>query len=818
MTINVFGGGSSGGPVFPLQRSVRLRSSNSAYFNRTLSVSSTSSTICTWSGWVKRGALGAARAVVAYSGNSAGNSNMLLIEFVSDTIRIGFDGPLTTQLQTTAVYRDPSAWYHIVVAYDSPQATASNRAKLYVNGVQVTAFTTSNYPAQNQAIAAASTNVQNIGTVSTLYFDGYIAEANFIDGQALTPASFGSINSTTGVWQPVKYTGTYGTNGFYLNFQDNSNNTAATIGKDSSGNGNNFTPNGISVTAGVTYDSMLDVPTLTGVDNANFAVLNPLDYFRSSPTNGNLNFVLNQGTGGSTIDSTIGISSGKWYWETVYSAFGGSAAAFTYTGMNLPGDAITPFYGVRENITHSTGVVTSSYGTVVANGSAYATGDVIQIAYDADAGKIWYGKNGTWSNSGVPSTGTNANVTGVTGRTLCPAVSSQIATAGWSATGSVNFGQRPFSYTPPTGFKSLNTFNLPDSTIPNGAEQFAATTYTGTGSAMTVTNTVNGKSFQPNFLWIKQRNNTANHVLADSIRGIDKYIFSNLTNADATATAGTGITAFNTNGFSLGTETSTVGSVNAAGGTGTYVGWQWKAGGAAVTNTSGSISSQVSANPSAGFSIVTYTANNTAGATVGHGLNVAPKFIITKNRDNGSTNWATYHESIGATNVLVLNGTGGQVATSTSWNNTAPSSTVFTVSSNPAGGGYDTNYSTQKYVAYCFSEIAGFSKFGSYTGNNSATDGTFVYLGFKPRFLIIKSTSAGTSWVMVDSSRNTYNLSDTSLYSESANSESTIGTVNDIDFLSNGFKLRNNTGFVNASQTYIYAAFAENPFKNALAR
>jgi hypothetical protein len=809
MTINVFGGGSSSAPVFPVQRSVRLRSSASAYFNRTLTTP-TNNIIWTWSAWVKRGTLGVAQQLMG-TGTLGTGADQAGIQFLADNSLTLYQtqtgtGTYEIQVATTQVLRDPSSWYHIVVAYDSAQGTAANRVKIYINGVQVTAFATATYPTSSLASRINAARLHDIGRYGSgvNYFDGYLTEVNFIDGQALTPTSFGSYNSTTGVWQPIKYSGTYGTNGFYLNFQDNSNNTAATIGKDSSGNNNNFTPNGISVTAGVTYDSMLDVPTLTGVDNANFCTGNPLDN-ATTLTNGNLAVSAGANTG---VTGTIAISgSGSFYWETTATTV--VAGGNTIVGMIGVSQVSTVRNATASGIrvlARSDGLIIIDATTVQSGLTAWSSGDIIGCAYNATTNSLQFYRNNSAYGTSVTPTAGNTFVP------WCCSVVSGTSVFNW------NFGQRPFSYTPPTGFKSLNTFNLPDSTIPNGATQFAATTYTGTGSAQTVVNTGNNPlvapfsnnpnavALQPDFVWVKGRSGATDHALYDSVRGTTKQLESNDTAAETTEA--TGLTAFGSSGFTVGALAQM--NTNAA----TYVAWQWKAGGAAVTNTSGSISSQVSANPSAGFSVVTWTVPASGAYTVGHGLGIAPSMIIMKDKTNGTTSWITYHKSISTTTALylILNSTGGTASSAGIWGSALPTSTVF---GNTVAVG---TLATDAVVAYCFSEIAGFSKFGSYTGNNSATDGTFVYLGFKPRFLIIKSTSAGTSWVMVDSSRNTYNLSDTSLYSESANSESTIGTVNDIDFLSNGFKLRNNTGFVNASQTYIYAAFAENPFKNALAR
>jgi hypothetical protein len=333
---------------------------------------------------------------------------------------------------------------------------------------------------------------------------------------------------------------------------------------------------------------------------------------------------------------------------------------------------------------------------------------------------------------------------------------------------------------------------------------------------MSVANTVNSVSFQPDLIWIKQRNNAATHVLADAVRGVSRYIFSNLTNAEATATAGTGITAFSADGFTLGTETSTSGSVNAAGGTGTYVAWQWKAGnGAGTVNNVGTIQSTVSANTTAGFSVVTYTGTG-ANATVGHELGVAPSMIMIKDRDSSTNGGAVYHTSIGATKFLKLfqttTGSDGEATDNTVWNGGSPtfSSAVFSV-----GTSVRTN-SVDKYVAYCFAAVAGYSAFGGFTANGVSGDGNFIYLGFRPRFILYKRTDAASSWFIQDTARQNYNVQGPELYPESSAVEN---TATRLDILSNGFKIRV-TGGSNpnvSGATYIYAAFAENPFSKALA-
>jgi hypothetical protein len=335
---------------------------------------------------------------------------------------------------------------------------------------------------------------------------------------------------------------------------------------------------------------------------------------------------------------------------------------------------------------------------------------------------------------------------------------------------------------------------MPAITKPN--QHFDATTYTGTGSARSVT----GVGFQPDFVWIKERSSTSGHALFDVVRGVQKRLVSNTT--DAEDTSAQLLTAFNSDGFSVGTD----GAINEN--TQTYIGWQWKAGGTAVSNTSGTITSSVSANPTAGFSVVTYTGTG-ANATVGHGLGVAPSMIIVKNRTTAATSWNVYHISTGNTGAMFLETTNAFAADSTRWNNTTPTSTVFSI-----GSGAGVNQSTNNLVAYCFSAVAGYSAFGSYTGNGSS-DGPFVYLGFRPRWIMIKNTTAASagSWRIYDTSRATYNADGTLLWADLASAEVTDASYQ-LDHVSNGFKIRNTSSDFNAnSNTYIYAAFAEAPFK-----
>ena len=805
----------SGG--YTIARSVRLRSSATAYLNRTPAGSPTSAQKYTQSFWMKRGTLG----VYSYLYNCEPSDYSRVYFYTDDLLYFDFRiSGSATSLGSVQVFRDPSAWYHLVIAVDTTQATSSNRVKVYVNGAQITLSGT--YPAQNGNTVTNSANAQRIGSyiTGTQPFDGYMTEINFIDGQQLTPSSFGETDSITGVWKPKAYSGSYGTNGFELNFSDNSNNTAATIGKDYSGNGNNWTPNNISVTSGSTYDSMTDVPTLTSATAANYCVvdvLSPIGSASALSTVASANLQLTHS--GSTYSQRFGnmvVSSGKWYFEFTLTNIGypslsvGVSKLSTYPTYNGAGGQATSCAAVGYFTGTSLSVCTEAGGTGAGSISSqtWSNGDIIMVAFSIDTGKIWWGKNGTWYSSGNPAADTNNITTITSGAQYRP----WVVLYGTTTDTSLNFGQRPFSYTPPTGFVALNTYNLPASTITNGAAYMAATTYTGNGGTQTITNTVGSTSFQPDFVWIKSRSAAYYNTLYDSVRGsgATKSIYSNTTDAEGTFSTLTNLSSFNSNGFTVGTTSSSPNTLNESGVT--FVGWQWKGGGTAVSNTSGSITSSVSANTTAGFSVVTYTGNGTNGATIGHGLGVALQMLIVKKR-SASNSWRVWHTSIPNTNYLELDTTVASQSGTDQWNSTSPSSTVFTV-----GTSGSTNSSGATFVAYCFAAVAGYSAFGSYTGNGSA-DGPFIYTGFRPRFVLYKITSAINDWEITDSSRNGYNGYSGILFPDLSNAEGSY-TSNGILLLSNGFKFNGPTGSgANGSgQTYIYMAFAEVPFKTSLAR
>jgi hypothetical protein len=752
--------------LFNLDRSLRLRSSASAYLSRTPASAGNRKT-WTMAFWVKRGVVSTGQQLW-YTGSGSTYFNQFYFEAsgsLSLFERTSGGGGSNGLFTTTQVFRDPSMWYHIVCVWDTTQASQENRIKIYVNNV-LQSGTWTTYPTLNYDGWFNTAAAHRIGwDSSTAYFDGYLADFYFIDGQALTPTDFGAYDGNF-YWTPKAYTGTYGTNGFHLEFEDNSAATAAAIGKDTSGNVNNWTPSGISVTAGITYDSMTDVPTLTSTNVANFATFNPINLSTSSPptvSNGNLQSATTT-TGFCVTLGTIGISSGKFYWEITPTAFGGVA---TYDiGIANSSANLNEYLGQNNN---SWGYYLDGNkytgNTPTAYGASYTTNDVIGVALDMDAGTIVFYKNGTSQGTAF---------TGLTG-TIFPAISD--GSSSYSATFVANFGQRPFTYTPPTGFKSINSFNIAE---------------------------VTDDLESPDFVWIKSRSAATSHALFNSVTGVNKYLSSNATTAETTDV--NSLIQFNKNGFLLGN--AAIVNTSAA----TYVASAWKAGGAAVTNTAGSITSQVSANQKSGFSVVTYTGTG-ANATVGHGLGIAPKMMIIKSRVSAVENWWVWHTSLPTpTNSrILLNTTAAYDSGAASyWNSAIPTSSVFSLGTTAGNNG-----SGATYVAYCFSEIAGFSKFGSYTGNGSA-DGVFVYLGFRPRWIMIKYSSGVDNWAIFDTARLGYNADNNELLANTTGAE---GTTDFIDILSNGFKNRNSDARCNGSgATYIYAAFAENPFKYSLAR
>lgn len=774
---------------YQIAKSLRFRQSATAYLNRTPGSSPTDAKKFSFSWWTKKAKIATANQFVYGCGSSGSDETYFgfnstdkfeYLEYTSSAYQIN--------LSTTPVYRDPSAWYHCLLVLDTTQSTSTDRVKFFVNGVQQTL--TGTFPSLNYATSNVnSTDAQNINRLPTsgaVNFDGYYAEVYMIDGQAKTTTDFGFYD-TNNIWQPKAYSGTYGTNGFYLKFTDvgATSGSNAGYGKDFSTNTNYWTTNNLSSTSGATYDSMLDSPTNyydgTASGRGNYATLNPI-YIRSgnncTASDGNLKLT-GPTTAGVRRLATMGSSATKFYFEWQTNNASSTANEIFIADAN-------------DSVTIS--VADSDLG-------GFATTDIGMVACDPTTGNVWFGRNGTWYRNATTTTTGNPATTAVAYGTLSgyptpyfPAASSY--NSSYSLV--VNFGQRPFTYDPPPGFFPLNTQNLTLPTIFNGAQYMAAVTYTGTGSPQTITtsstnsgNNFNAITFQPDLVWIKDRTNAQDNKLTDAVRGATKALISNTT-ADETTDAN-GVTAFNVNGFSVGTGTRAYSDSNGD----SYIAWEWKE----------SVSS--------GFDIVTYTGNGSA-RTISHSLNAVPNMIIVKARTTASTDqgWPVYHSantSAPETDYMLLNTTDATADLDTVWNDTAPTSTVFSVGTNA-----NVNANNDTYVAYLWAAITGYSAFGSYTGNGS-TDGPFVYTGFRPRWMIVKrNSSSGSSWVVYDTTRATYNVAGIYLQTNAADAEV---SSSDFDFLSNSFKIRTAGGYLNNSgATYLYAAFAENPFTISRAR
>ena len=774
---------------YQIDRSLRFNSADGANLSRTFSAGNRRT--WTWSGWVKRGLLGTGK--YGLFGGSGTNS---MIRFNNDdggdNLRVLDSATGGYDLITNRKFRDPSAWYHFVVAVDTTQSTSSDRVKIYVNGVQETSFYSSSYPTQNAELTFNNNISHTVGYApGSTYHDGLMADVHFVDGTQLAATDFGEEDSN-GVWQPknCKDDLTYGTNGFYLKFADNTSTT--TIAEDSSGNNNDWTANNISVSSGSGNDSLIDTPTNytadSGNNGGNYCTWNPLDVKTTiALSNGNLDLV---GSTDGRTRGTLGMPSGKFYWEITVGSAAGNHIGIWATNIALTNDSYRVIY-LNGGVT----VIGGSLGTAF---NSYTDGDVIGIAFDAATRQAQFFKNGT-------SEGTLTAPELPAGSVYTPAC----IMANTNSSNSANFGQRPFTYTPPTGYVSLCTTNLPDPTIADGSTAMDVVTYSGDGT--------NGRDITVNhstdLVWIKSRNQTDNHILADIVRGTDKIIFSHTNLAERSdSTVANSVTAFNSDGFTIGNNANAA-QTNQSGFT--YVAWSWDGGTSTVSNTDGSITSNVRANASAGFSIVGYQGTGTA-ATIGHGLNAAPEFIIVKNRDTARP-WSVFHQSITnmSSGYLNLNFSNAFAGSYTGvWNGTDPTSSVFSV-----GTDNESNNSGDDFIAYCWTSVSQYSSFGSYVGNGSS-DGPFVFTGHRARFLMIKcSTKNGEDWLMLDTARDAYNDGDSSaLYASLSHADNSTSTIT-TDILSNGFKARATNAAINASgQTYIYMSFALHPFATARAR
>ena len=769
MTFPILGGNSAVGG-YEIANSLRFNDNDSARLTKSFSAGNRD--LFTWSCWVKRG-------------NLSANMNLFredttfnLLRFNSSNQLEYFNNIDSATIVTNALYRDVSGWYNIQFVYDSGNATSSDRLRLYVNGERITSFSSSSYPSLNADSGFNSGVTHSIGArpAGAEPFDGYMAEVHFIDGQALSPTDFGSFDEDSGIWKPEQYTGTYTGNSFYLDFEN-----SGSLGADASGLGNNWSPTNLAST-----DQMLDTPT------NNFCTLNVLDK-NSNPVlyEGNLKIttsVVNVG-----VFSNFGVSQGKWYFEFVRE---NSSLSPTY------GVALSSWNKTYVGFTNSIGYVTNGYiynnGSVVQSGLATCTtGDIVSIKLDLDAGSLTFFKNNV--QIGTPITGLSGEYfPAVAGQTSSISVAnfgqdSSFAGNKTRQNNSDENGYGDFYYTPPSGYLALCTQNLAtvlSPTIDDGSQYFNTVLANGNGASQSIT----GVGFQPDWVWLKTRNLAVNHISFDSVRGAGLYLTPNLTNAEGNV-GSSGLVSFDADGFTYGN------AINPNYSNATFVAWNWKAGGTGVTNTDGSITSTVSANQTSGFSIVTYTGTGSAGS-FGHGL-TSPKIVLIKDRSD-TLGWYFHTTAIdGSDDYLFLDQTTAKANASAGYSIGA---SVY----NLGGGGSVTNLSGHDYVAYCFAPISGYSAMGTYIGNGSSTDGTYVNLSFRPSFVMVKRTDAIGNWCIYDNKRNGFNPDNDLLIADLSNSEY---DVQQIDLLSNGFKWRSNANSLNASGgTYIYACFSANPF------
>lgn len=786
-----------------INQSLRFNDNDSAYLSRTPASAGNRKT-WTFSAWVKRGNLDGTQPLLDAGAGSPNNRTILYfgsgntLNFVN-----AVGGTSSTVVVSSAVFRDVGSWYHIQYAVDTTQATASDRVKIYVNGIQLDSFSTGTYPAQDLNLFVNSTDIHKIGNDvigSAQYYDGYLAEVHFTDGTAYDATAFGEFKS--GVWVAKTPDVTYGANGFYLDFAD-----GGAIGNDVSGNNNDWTANNLAAT-----DVMLDSPT------NNFATLNNLTG-NQTLLEGNLR-VSHSNTTSTGTYSTISTSSGKWYFETTNYTL--NSSVYRVVGLvnadtfseSIVADSI---YLLRD------GTYKINNGTAQSYASALSSTDVIGVAFDVDAKTCEFYINGTGQGSiDISAMGDTISPVFIRSGTLSPWANTfnfgQDSSFAGNKTPQGNTdanGRGDFYYAPPSGYLALCTQNLPEPAISpaddaSPSDHFNVVTYTGNASSISVT----GVGFSPDLVWGKSRAAARSHGIFDRLRGVHNVISSNATAAEGTNT--NTLTSFDADGFSSGSSAY----LNAAE---AYVAWSWKA-----DNTSGStipanaygggvpsISSIVAANTEAGFSIVSYNSGNSGtNETIAHGLGVPPAMVIVKDR-GAVDNWMVWHKEMGATlptQTLFLNATNALFTSSTGnvWG--TMDSSIVTI------GDRDGVNNAGESIMYVFAEVSGYSKFGSYTGNGSA-DGPFVYTGFRPAFVMVKRTDSTGSWGMLDADRDPYNEDNAAtLYAE--NSAAEVGEVTvATDFLSNGFKPRGTwSGHNTSGGTYIYMAFAENPFKYSTAR
>ena len=798
--------GSSGAAAggYEVEKSLRFDNASSAYLSRTAG-SPTNQSKGTFSCWAKRTKNDHSTLFFGGGGGSQNNYNAEQLAYISsNTLAANYKGGVAGcsvgwYMYGTRKLRDLSAWMHILVSFDWTQSGDSNRLKFYVNGVQDTLNSCGSTGNAFQYVNVNGTTQymgKQDGNSGPFYSHHYMAEAYFIDGTVYTPSDFTETDSITGQLIPkdsseVLDAITLGNNGGYYNFSDTSD-----LGKDHSSNSNDFTAHNF-----VTGDAVKDSPT------NNFCTLNPLQVAQyrgqASFSEGNLRMTSTSGNRGFTTGTIK--AQGKIYFEVLNKSNSGFVGISDTTGVDYQR---VDFYNGTPRID----------GSTLSGTGQFSSGDIMGVKVDIDAKSIEFFRNNSsiysgtyttdveyfpfiWDTSGGRSTDATANF----------GQDSSFAREKTAQGNTDANGIGDFYYPVPAGYKAICTANLPDPTIKLPNKHFDALLFNGTGNSG---RSVTGLEFQPDWFWGKSRSAAFQHILYDSVRGTgtSKSLCSNQTNGEGNNSAHSNLTSFDSGGVTFG-ATSSTDILNYSGGN--AVGWFWKAGGSASSNSDGTITSSVSANTSAGFSIVTYTGTGSAG-TVGHGLGVKPDVMITKRRD-GTGEWTIYHKDLdhasSTSHRVIRFNTNYQTGSSALYYGNDPTSTVQNQAAYP-----DLNESGETYVSYCFSEVEGYSKFGKYIGNGNS-DGVFVYLGFSPAWVMYKNIEQnGGQWFIRDTKSHPDNPHNMNLAAESTQAEGHSSLI-DIDLLSNGMKWREtNEGSNNSGKDYIYFAFAESPFKYSRAR
>jgi len=774
----------SGGGGYSVENSVRMDKASTA--NMVLNSGSWGTPSSTTSGiislWTKGGG---ANELLFHTGPQDGTGNdefHFEIEASQFATYQRISAAVTFNYKTTQLLRDPTSWYHILVIYNTDDATSTDRIKIFINGVRVTDFATSTAPSSGAVVRFTADENNRIGTRTAVApggsMDNYLSQFAKLDGYgSYTEADFGEFDDE-GEWRPIDITGlTYGTNGALLDFAV-APGTGNGAGTDVSGNGNNFTDSGLAAN-----DQVTDTPT------DNFCTWSPV-HSSSGATLANGNLEGSLGTNNQGILGTLSVSSGKWYWEYTI----GATRGVPYMGAISTGSPTVDPVSTVNAVYYDAWAISYAaekydHGEYVSDlGTDMAAGDIVQIAVDLDNGRIWFGLNDSWWE-GDPSAGTGASFTNVSGP-ITPAF--QNSSAGSAIIG--NFGQTGgLTYTPPTDFLELKTSNMTalDFDV-NEHHQVELVNHDGSSTSFTLN--WDADTYDTLFI-IKNRDNIEKWFWVDGLRGYNKYISSDETTAGTT----------DANVISVSGTTITLGSSSALS-SDNYVIECHRAGDAGgAENTDGSTTTTVSANTTTGFSIMTFTTSATAsGFTYGHGLGVALDFLTVKDLTNVG-GWWTWHNTLSADEYLRLE-TNGAVYTdggSAVWDNAIPTSSVF---SSQEGGAWLA--SDAAHVAYGWAAVEGYSAFGSYVGNGSS-DGPMINPGIKPNTFFVKSSSTGGSsyeWngLYAEANGDVNGAGNGVQWSTDAAESS----GNNVDLLSNGAKIRlAGIGFNGSGVTYIYMAW-----------